>query len=72
MRYLNSEGYHDPTAGIAIDKVAKEENKARAEPFYRLGDLYEFKLWIKLWKGGKNEKDPKRNNKRNIRRKCYR
>lgn len=52
MKYKNSEGYPDPTAGIAIRRASKIKGKRwqRSERFtFMIGELSSFGEWLRRW-----------------------
>lgn len=55
MMYRNHEGYHDPTAGIALARASRQERHGYGKVLkfgrltFRLGDLASFREWMKLY-----------------------
>lgn len=52
MKYKNSEGYPDSTAGIAVKRASKKKKKRQqriARLTFVVGELYCFEEWVRRW-----------------------
>lgn len=52
MKYKNSEGYPDPTAGIAVKRASKNKKKRQQRSTcltFMIGELSSFDEWLRRW-----------------------